>query len=263
MKSYGLVVKLLSHVWLFVTPWTIARQAPLSMGFPRQEYWNGLLFPFSQGSSWPRKWIHIFCVAGGFFTAEPPEKPWVRGFIIRFLLSLDSFHVSSFHKQLISQAEQNASCEMPIAFIAHGHKEKVFKHLNLELQRRNEWEKNLRMLVCLVMGMELLFSLKCWIRRKDDTEKQIVLYLPGNWCFRFKPSAVLWTSEAYETSHFSEESVCGWPHGGAMEEVTWLQGLFSCCVKAQMTLQEISMVLGLESHSRSFILSVFSLGWGG
>ena len=29
----------------FATPWTIARQAPWSMGFPRQEYWNGLPFP--------------------------------------------------------------------------------------------------------------------------------------------------------------------------------------------------------------------------
>ena len=34
-----------SHVQLFVTPWTVASQAPLSMGFPRQEYWSGL--PFS------------------------------------------------------------------------------------------------------------------------------------------------------------------------------------------------------------------------
>ena len=29
----------------FVTPWTVAHQAPLSMGFPRQEYWSGLPFP--------------------------------------------------------------------------------------------------------------------------------------------------------------------------------------------------------------------------
>ena len=29
----------------FATPWTVARQAPLSMGFPRQEYWSGLPFP--------------------------------------------------------------------------------------------------------------------------------------------------------------------------------------------------------------------------
>ena len=41
MKS----VKSLSRVQLFVTPWTVAHQAPLSTGFPRQEYWNGLLCP--------------------------------------------------------------------------------------------------------------------------------------------------------------------------------------------------------------------------
>ena len=34
-----------SHVWLFVTPWTVAHQAPLSMGFSRQEYWRGLPCP--------------------------------------------------------------------------------------------------------------------------------------------------------------------------------------------------------------------------
>ena len=34
-----------SHGQLFATPWTVARQAPLPMGFPRQEYWSGLPFP--------------------------------------------------------------------------------------------------------------------------------------------------------------------------------------------------------------------------
>ena len=34
-----------SRVQLFVTPWTVARQAPLSMGFSRREYWSGLPFP--------------------------------------------------------------------------------------------------------------------------------------------------------------------------------------------------------------------------
>ena len=33
-----------SHVWLFVTPWTVACQAPLSLGFSRPEYWSGLSF---------------------------------------------------------------------------------------------------------------------------------------------------------------------------------------------------------------------------
>ena len=36
---------LVSHVWLFVTPWTVAHQAPLSMEFSSQEYWSGLPFP--------------------------------------------------------------------------------------------------------------------------------------------------------------------------------------------------------------------------
>ena len=39
------VVQLLSRVRLFATPWTVACQAPSSMGFSRQEYWSGLPFP--------------------------------------------------------------------------------------------------------------------------------------------------------------------------------------------------------------------------
>ena len=39
------VVQSLSHVQLFVTLWTVTLQIPLSMGFPKQEYWGRLLFP--------------------------------------------------------------------------------------------------------------------------------------------------------------------------------------------------------------------------
>ena len=38
---FGVSVKLLSHVQLFATSGTVAHQGPLSMGFPRQEYWSG------------------------------------------------------------------------------------------------------------------------------------------------------------------------------------------------------------------------------
>ena len=41
----GVVIQSLSRVQLSVTPWTVARQAPLSVGFLRQEYWSGLPFP--------------------------------------------------------------------------------------------------------------------------------------------------------------------------------------------------------------------------
>ena len=44
----------LNCVWLFVTPWTIVSQSLLSMEFPRQEYWSGLLLPFPGALPNPR-----------------------------------------------------------------------------------------------------------------------------------------------------------------------------------------------------------------
>ena len=44
---YVLVVLSFTRVQLFMTPWTVAPQAPLSIGIPRQEYWSGLPFPSS------------------------------------------------------------------------------------------------------------------------------------------------------------------------------------------------------------------------
>ena len=69
---------MLSHVWLFATPWTVTRQAPLSMGFPRQEYWSGL--PFPPPSDLPDPGIKYLslaspALAGCFFTTAPLGKP--------------------------------------------------------------------------------------------------------------------------------------------------------------------------------------------
>ena len=49
-------VKSLSHVRLLATPWTAAYQAPLSMGFSRQEYWSGVPFPSPKHESEKWKW---------------------------------------------------------------------------------------------------------------------------------------------------------------------------------------------------------------
>ena len=57
-----------SHIWLFAIPWTVAHQATLPLEFPRQEYWSGLPFPFSKGSSWPRDQTWVSCIARGSFT---------------------------------------------------------------------------------------------------------------------------------------------------------------------------------------------------
>ena len=60
-------VKSLSRVRLFATRWTVAYQAPPSMGFSRQDYWSGLPFSFSRGSSRPRDRTRVSCVAGRCF----------------------------------------------------------------------------------------------------------------------------------------------------------------------------------------------------
>ena len=60
-------VKSLSHVQLLATPWTVAYQAPASMGFSRQEYWSGLPFPSPSGLPGPHHLpkfaqVHVHCI---------------------------------------------------------------------------------------------------------------------------------------------------------------------------------------------------------
>ena len=68
-------VKSPSGVRLFETPWTVAHQAPLSMGFSRQEYWSGL--PFPSPGDLPNPGIEPWSPAlqADALTSEPPGKP--------------------------------------------------------------------------------------------------------------------------------------------------------------------------------------------
>ena len=59
-----------SRIQLFVTPWTIARQTPLSMGFSSQEYWSGLPFPPTGDLPDPRIEPTSPALAGRFFTTS-------------------------------------------------------------------------------------------------------------------------------------------------------------------------------------------------
>ena len=72
------MLSLFSHVWLFATPWTVTRQAPLSMEFSRQEYWSGL--PCSLPGDLPNPGTEPVspaspALAGRFFTPEALGKP--------------------------------------------------------------------------------------------------------------------------------------------------------------------------------------------
>ena len=72
----------LSHVLLFVTPWTAAHQAPLSMRVSKQEYWSGLPFPPPGDLPDPgTEPLSPTCsaLAGRFFTTELPGKPRKTG----------------------------------------------------------------------------------------------------------------------------------------------------------------------------------------
>ena len=59
----------------FAIPWTTASHAPLSMEFPRQEYWSGLPFPSPADFPNPGTEPMSSALADRFFTAEPPGKP--------------------------------------------------------------------------------------------------------------------------------------------------------------------------------------------
>ena len=66
-------MKSFSCVQLFATPWIVALQVPLSMGFSRHEYWSGLPCPPPGDLAHPGiKPSCVSCIAGEFFTAEPP-----------------------------------------------------------------------------------------------------------------------------------------------------------------------------------------------
>ena len=111
-------VCVLSHAWLFATPWTIAHLSPLSMGFSRQEYWSGVAISSSTGSSQRRHQTcvsSVSCFAGRLFTTEPFGKRGIQGkqkgleldplprylsslnFSLELLLSGKLFSFSTFH----------------------------------------------------------------------------------------------------------------------------------------------------------------------
>ena len=91
-------VCVLSRVRLFVTPWIVTHQVPLSMEFFRREYWNGLPFPppgdLPHPGIDPRS-ISSLAFAGRFFTAELPGKLFIP------------------HQILSSTFKQSSSCFQP------------------------------------------------------------------------------------------------------------------------------------------------------
>ena len=86
-------VCVLSHfnrVWLFVTLWSVACQAPLSMGILQARILEWVVMPSSKGSSLLRDWTCVSCsffMGGGFFTTEPLGKPIYLLYIPIYLIA--------------------------------------------------------------------------------------------------------------------------------------------------------------------------------
>ena len=97
-----------------MTPWIAASQAPVSTGFPRQEYWSGLPFPspgdllnWGTGSAFP-------ALAGGFFITEPPGKYYSALKMERALtLAITWVSLKDIILSEISQSLKNTCCTLP------------------------------------------------------------------------------------------------------------------------------------------------------
>ena len=125
-------MKSLSPVRLFVTPWTAAYQAPLSMVFSRQEYWSGL--PFPSPGDLPDPGIEpgspAFQVDA--LTSEPPGKPIIINiylYILVFMFLFSKF-LSSVGNDITCPQFIQVQCQSLTIYIT----KRKLMHLELELK---------------------------------------------------------------------------------------------------------------------------------
>ena len=100
-------VKLLSRVRLFATLWTVAYQAPLSVGFSRQEYWSGLPFPSPGDLPNPGIKPRSPTLQADTLPSEPPGKPyhtylWVSSVIMDFNVPHHFVHFAYYFYNLFT-----------------------------------------------------------------------------------------------------------------------------------------------------------------
>ena len=106
-----------------MTPWTVARQAPLSMGYSRQEYWSGL--PCPPPEDLPNPWIEpgvscSSCTAGRFFTTEPPGKPPTVLTFLFLPFYTSSICLNSIHYPKLTLRNGSKTSNLHLSMSVHG-----------------------------------------------------------------------------------------------------------------------------------------------
>ena len=111
------IVQLLGHVRLSATSWTVAHPAPLSMGFSRQRYWNGLPCPCPVDL--PNPGIEPASPASGgrFFTTEPPGKPDAQ-VVVLIPMCVLAFLLCDlgYRTCLVTPEEHEGKAQLPVLF---------------------------------------------------------------------------------------------------------------------------------------------------
>ncbi len=107
-------VKFLSHVWLLVTPWTAAHQAPPSMGFSRQEYWSGVPLPSPGDLPNPGIKPRSPALQVDSLPAEPQGKPKNTGVgslsLLKWIFSTQELNWGLLHcRQILYQLSYQGS----------------------------------------------------------------------------------------------------------------------------------------------------------
>ena len=102
----------LSPVWLSATPWTAARQAPLSVGLCRQEDCSGLPFPSPGESCWPRDQTWVPALQADSLPSEPPRVVQYNRCIILFtqIIHKKQQHHQQYRDFSSGQAAKNLPC---------------------------------------------------------------------------------------------------------------------------------------------------------
>ena len=141
-----------------MTPWTIAHQAPLSKGFPRQEYWSGLLFPSPENLPDPGTELGSPALQVVSLPTKPPRKPsscstldYLMELFIAFLLMYPTTGtLSELQWQLllwfllgVMKLRICGHCSYTYTFSVQHHRSSAYFLHFLNSQRLHEGERNL------------------------------------------------------------------------------------------------------------------------